>query len=94
MFDVIDNAHRHGEKHRGYKGTFKKISATYCNIPREVVHKYVSMCVHCQKMHACYKPAPKGSTKEKKNRVPRSVKKVSALWCGCSFLGLMNRGNF
>ena len=33
MFDVIDNAHKYGEKHRGYKGTFKKVrSYKYVNL--------------------------------------------------------------
>ena len=26
MYDVIHNAHKMGQKHRGYKGTFNKVS--------------------------------------------------------------------
>lgn len=72
MFDVIDNAHKHGHKHRGYKGTFKKISATYCNIPREVVSKYVSMCSFCQKTHACFIPT---KVTKKKNILQEELEK-------------------
>lgn len=74
MFDVIDNAHKNGERHRGYKGTFKKINATYCNIPREVVHKYVNMCQFCQKAHACFIPTTlRNTTNKLKKRVEQQV---------------------
>lgn len=66
MFGVIDSAHKTGEKHRGYKGTFKKINASYCNIPREIVHKYVALCKFCQKTHACYIPTTLRHSKPKK----------------------------
>eukprot|EP00795_Rhopilema_esculentum_P014248 gene14248-5274_t len=56
MYDVIQNAHKNGSKHRGYKGTFNKINETYCSIPREVVYKYVELCEFCAVHHACYTP--------------------------------------
>ncbi|XP_047136157.1 SCAN domain-containing protein 3 [Hydra vulgaris] len=76
MFDVIEAAHKNGSKHRGYKGTFVKLSATYCSIPRDVVRKYVSLCKFCQKEHACYIPTSiknhaKTQSKDKSNLPPK-----------------------
>ena len=45
---------------------------SYCNIPREVVHKYVSMCKFCQKSHACFIPLnvmKKQKKQQKKNEM-------------------------
>ena len=77
MFDVIDNAHRNNDRHRGYKGTFRKINATYCNIPREIVHKYVNMCKFCQKAHACFVPNTlrNGNAKENAGKKPPPKRK-------------------
>uniref|UniRef100_A0A7M5UYT5 Integrase catalytic domain-containing protein n=1 Tax=Clytia hemisphaerica TaxID=252671 RepID=A0A7M5UYT5_9CNID len=69
MYSVINTAHVNGERHRGYKGTFSKINATYCNIPREVVSKFVSMCKFCQTAHACFVPGSmKNGTKNKQKK--------------------------
>ena len=49
-----------------------QLMTSYCNIPREVVHKYVSMCKFCQKSHACFIPLnvmKKQKKQQKKNEM-------------------------